>query len=559
MLFRSADLAAAGFDEPIAKYGGARTFVTVPMLKDNELVGAIGIYRQEVRPFTEKQVELVSNFAAQAVIAIENTRLLNELRQRTDDLSEALEQQTATSEVLKVISSSPGELEPVFNAMLENATRICEAKFGNLLRFKDGGVHSASTLGVPPALAEFFQRRPQKPGPLNAISRVIQTRDAVHIADYRSDRAYLEHEPVAVAGVELGGIRTLLVVPMLKDDELIGAIGIYRQEVQPFTQKQIELLTNFASQAVIAIENTRLLNELRQRTDDLSEALEQQTATGEVLNVISSSLTNTQPVFDAIVRSGLKLFADAAITIALPEGDKVVAGAIADADPKRAQALRQRMPIPLAREFMHSLAIIDHRVVDIPDVDSAPADLASGAKNFRASGFRAATIVPMMRGGAAIGALSVSRVAPGPLSDKQHAILQTFAAQAVIAIENTRLLNELRQRTDDLSESLEQQTATSEVLQVISSSPGELEPVFQALLDSATRICQANFGILMRYENGMFHPTAMHNFPQPLADHNRKQGPFRPAPGSRFTRVLQTKQVIHTVDDAAEADRKSVV
>jgi GAF domain-containing protein len=237
------------------------------MLKDGEVVGAIGIYRQEVRPFTNKQIKLLENFAAQAVIAIENTRLLNELR-------ESLEQQTTTSDVLKVIASSTGELETVFGTMLENATRICEAKFGNLWQFEDGAARIVSSLGIPSTFAEFLQRGPHRPGPLYPIRRIVKTRQLIHIADYREDQCYLERDPLAVAGIEIGGIRTLLVVPLLMENQLMGAIGIYRQEVRPFTDKQIDLVKNFADQAVIAIENARLLNELRQRTNDLSKSLE---------------------------------------------------------------------------------------------------------------------------------------------------------------------------------------------------------------------------------------------------------------------------------------------
>ena len=252
------------------------------------LIGAITIYRQEVRPFTDKQVELVQNFAAQAVIAIENTRLLNELRQRTDDLTESLEQQTATSEVLQVISSSPGELEPVFQSMLENATRICEANFGTLY-LRDGEVfRAASMCNAPTAFAEYRRGGPIHPGPGTGFDRVVRTKQLVHIADITSEQAYIEGDPLLVNTVEVGGFRTALLMPMLKEEQLIGVISIYRQEVHPFTDKQIALLQNFAAQAVIAIENTRLLNELRQRTDDLSEALEQQTATSEVLSVISA-------------------------------------------------------------------------------------------------------------------------------------------------------------------------------------------------------------------------------------------------------------------------------
>src|SRR5262249_53684848 len=288
---------------------------------------------------------------------------------------------------------------------------------------------------------------------------------------------------------EVGGVRTLLGVPMLKEDELVGVVSIYRQEVRPFTDKQIALVQNFAAQAVIAIENTRLLSELRQRTTDLAESLEQQTATSEILDVISNSPTDSQPAFDAIVRSALKLFPEAAIVIGLPDGDLVRAAAIADADPAGAAALRSRMPLPLTREFITSTAILDRREIDLPDAREAPAELAAGARNFLASGYRAMTVMPMMRGESAIGTVNVIRRRPGPLSDKQRELLRIFANQAVIAIENTRLFNELRQRTNDLSESLEQQTATADVLRVISSSPGDLKPVFEAILENAVRLC----------------------------------------------------------------------
>src|SRR5262249_44562015 len=242
--------------------GGIRASLSVALRQDETLLGMINVYRQEVRPFTDRQIELVQNFAAQAVIAIENTRLLNELR-------ESLQQQTATSEVLQTISSSPGELKPVFEAMLSNATRLCEAEFGILFRVKDGAAVPVATLGLPDAFRELVQRRPLRPSENAPIMRAAKARQIVHVADLSKEQEYLERDPRVVVGVEVVGIRTLLVVPMLKDDEFIGSITIFRKEVRPFTDKQIELIANFAKQAVIAIENTRLLNELRQRTDDL--------------------------------------------------------------------------------------------------------------------------------------------------------------------------------------------------------------------------------------------------------------------------------------------------
>ena len=215
---------------------------------------------------TDKQIELVSNFAAQAVIAIENARLLNELRQRTDDLTKSLEQQTATSEVLEVISRSPGELEPVFNAMLGNATRICEAKFGSLWLLDGEKFRAVALHGVPPALANSRQRDPtMAASPKTVIGRALRSKSNVHVHDLTTEPAYIEKYPPMVELVQVGGARTLLVVPMLKDNDEVGAISIYRQEVRPFTDKQIELVQNFAAQAVIAIENTRLLSELRDR------------------------------------------------------------------------------------------------------------------------------------------------------------------------------------------------------------------------------------------------------------------------------------------------------
>ena len=290
---------------------GARTVLNVPMLKDNAVVGIIVIYRQEVRPFSDKQVELLTNFARQAVIAIENTRLLRELRQRTADLTESLEQQTATSQVLQVISSSPGELEPVFETMLERATRVCEAKFGTLLLYEGSGrFRVAATHGVPPAFAEARKRDPiiESPSPSIGLGLLAASKQVVHHADLPKEWArFGKPDSSGTMIIELGGARTFLGVPMLKEGELIGALGIYRQEVRPFSDKQIELVSNFAKQAVIAIENTRLLKELRQRTNDLSESLEQQTATSEVLSVISSSPSELQPVFDKMLENATRI------------------------------------------------------------------------------------------------------------------------------------------------------------------------------------------------------------------------------------------------------------
>jgi signal transduction histidine kinase len=453
----TADETAESIPGVPATLGGARSLVGVPMLKENELVGAIIIYRQEVRPFTDKQVELVRSFASQAVIAIENTRLLKELRQRTDDLSESLEQQTATSEVLEVISSSPGELEPVFQKMLENATRVCDANFGIMNLWDGEKFNILADHNIPPAFATYRQQTALWPHPGSSLAAVVKTHQAAQVHDLRESPGYLAGVPMVVRMADVAGARTLMVVPMLKEDALVGAITIFRQEVRPFTDKQIALVENFTKQAVIAIENTRLLKELRQRTDDLSESLEQQTATSEVLETISSSPGELEPVFQKMLENATRVCGANFGTMNLYDGETFQAVANYNIPPAYT-ALRHGTPIRPHSESGLATVIRTHQAVHIHDLRKGRAYLAGDPSVVGISdiaGARTIVIVPMLKEDELIGNIAIYRQEVRPFTDKQVALVENFTKQAVIAIENTRLLRELRARTTELSQSLE--------------------------------------------------------------------------------------------------------
>jgi GAF domain-containing protein len=440
-----------------ADRGGIRTLLAVPMLHNQVSIGSIGIYRTEVRPITDKQIALVQSFAAQAVIAIENARLLNEPRQRTMDLTEALEQQTATADVLGVISTSPGDLEPVFAAMVEKAVRICDALYGNIYRWNGESFSLSAAFNTPPAFAEARRRSPVRPSPNSIFERIVATKTVVQILDAAERRDIEQGNRGLVEALELGGVRTALAVPMMKETDLVGCFILFRQEVRPFADKQIALVTNFAAQAVIAIENARLLNELRQRTSDLTErtgdlteALEQQTATSEVLQVISSSPGDLEPVFATMLEKAVRICDASFGNIYRWDGEALHLLATQNTPPAFAEA-RKGFAV---RPTSHMRRMVETKTV------SHVADLAANEDYIERhpgavaavelGGVRTFLAVPMLKENEMIGSFSLYRQEVRPFADKQVALVTSFAAQAVIAIENARLLKELRERTEEV-------------------------------------------------------------------------------------------------------------
>ena len=518
----------------LSRRQGHRTILSVPLLREGNSLGAITLRRLEISAFTEKQIRLLQSFADQAVIAIGNAQLFEEVQDKTLNLSEALTYQTGSANILKVIASSPTNIKPVLDAIVESACELCGA-YDAVLRLKHAdhlelGAHH----GTVPADWILSQISPYW-----TAGRAVLERKPVHVHDMSSSEG--DEFPAAQARAREQGHRTILSVPLLKEGNSIGSLTLRRLEVNPFSDKQIGLLQTFADQAVIAIGNVRLFEEVQAKTRDLQEALTYQTGSANILKVIASSPTDVGPILKAIVESACEL-CGAYDSIALLKED----------DHLRFSAHFGPIPLnvekwPINRRWVSGRAFIDQKPVHVTDLMAEGEEFPDGRELSMRMGHRTMVAVPLLRDGESIGALILRRNEVNPFTDKQITLLQTFADQAVIALGNVRLFEEVQARTRELSESLDQQVATSEVLQVISSSPGDLQPVFAKMLENATRVCEANFGILNLWDGEKFNFVADHNIPPEFAAY-RQRTPLRPELGATLGEVVKTHKVSQISD-----------
>ena len=527
----------------VQQIGGYRAALGAPLLRDGKVIGVIFVAKTRPEPFSTKQIELVTTFADQAVIAIENARLFEEVKAKTENLAESLQQQTATADVLKVISRSKFDLRPVLDTLVDTAARLCETDQAFIFR-RDGDVYRlAANHGFSAEYAEWIRQNPPAMTRGSTTGRTVIDKKIVHIPDVLADPDYqaTEHQ-------SRGGYRTVLGVPLLRGDEAIGVFTLAHRVVKPFTEKQIELITTFADQAVIAIENVRLFEDLQARTRDLAESLEQQTATSEVLGAISSSLEELAPLFQKVLENAVRVCGARFGTMNLYDGEKfdTVAGYNVPREYTETQLNRPFVPHP--KSGLGTIALT-RRPVHIEDIRTQPPYLEGNPAVVGISdiaGARTLAIVPMLKEDTLVGTLAIYRQEVNPFSEKQIALLSNFAQQAVIAIENNRLLMELRG-------SLQQQTATADVLKLISRSAFDLPTVLQTLIESAARLCDADKGSITRQQEGTFYRAEFAGFSQEFIDYVR-QIPVKPDRGTAIGRALFERTVVHIPDVTADPD-----
>ncbi|HKF72886.1 MAG TPA: GAF domain-containing protein, partial [Stellaceae bacterium] len=522
-----------------------RTALGVPLMREGVPVGVFVLHRKEARAFSEKQIALVTTFADQAVIAMENERLVGELRTRNADLAESLEQQTATGEVLKVISRSAFDLGPVFQTLVENAVKLCDAERAVIFRFDGQVLRPAAWHGGTTELMDYVEQHPIAPGRQTISARAALERQTVQVADIQSDPEY------TYALMDVDPIRTLLAVPMLKGDELVGVITIYRMEVKPFTEKQIALVTTFANQAVIAIENARLLGELRDRQAELARSVEELTATSDVLKIISRSSVELQTVLDTLVETAGRLCrADQAFMFRRRDDRYHLAASFGA--PEEYLGWIERNPLKGGRGTVTGRAELEGRAVQIPDVLADPEYNYSDV-GLRLGGWRTVVAVPLMRGGTLIGVFTLNRTRVDPYSTKEIELLTTFADQAVIAIENARLFEELRDRSAELARSVDELTATSDVLKIISRSSVELNTVLDTLVETAARLGHADQAVMSRRRGDLYHVVASAGVSEEFAEHLR-QHPFAAGRKSTTARAIAEVRTIQVADVLADPE-----